>query len=237
MRNLSVILVAAGSSSRMGFDKLFAPLNGHPVLWYSIRAFAFLDEVSELIVVTRAERVAEVERLLRDAAPNKPSRVVLGGSERHLSVWEGLKAVLPERAQYVAIHDGARPLITSNAIVGCLALATECGAACCAVPIPDTVKRADASGMVSESVDRTGLWAMQTPQIFAVDLIRAAYEEILGKNEVVTDEVSAVQGIGSRVALYLNPDWNFKITFPMDITRAEQLMSVGHAGVQQEVLR
>jgi 2-C-methyl-D-erythritol 4-phosphate cytidylyltransferase len=201
MANLSAIVVAAGSSSRMGFDKLFARMGGKPVLWHSLRAFASFEEVAELIVVTRAERVAEVEQLLANASPEKNWRVVVGGADRHLSVWEGLKAIASEGCEYVAIHDGARPLITKEAIAGCLELAKKHGAACCAVPIPDTVKRADSSGMVSADVDRTGLWAMQTPQIFSLEIIRKAYAQIIETNEFVTDEVSAVQKRGIPVAV------------------------------------
>jgi 2-C-methyl-D-erythritol 4-phosphate cytidylyltransferase len=98
------------------------------------------------------------------------------------------------------------------------------GAACCASPIPDTVKRATADGVVSESVDRAGLWAMQTPQIFSRKLILRAYSEVLERNETVSDEVSAVQRAGGAVRLYGNADWNFKITFPGDVERAEQVL-------------
>lgn len=223
---LSVIIVAAGSSRRMGFDKLFTQLNGHPVLWHSIRAFASLEAVDEVIVVTQSERVSQVEGLLREATAHKRVQVALGGAERHLSVWEGLKAVSPKPGRFVAIHDGARPLITAEAINGCLELAGKEGAACCAAPIPDTVKRADAGGTVVESVDRTGLWAMQTPQIFSLELIRSAYVKLMEEKGMPTDEVSAVEGIGAKVALLQNADWNFKITFPKDIDMAAQVLSL-----------
>lgn len=223
---LSAIIVAAGSSRRMGFDKLFAQLNERPVLWHSLRVFAALPEVAEVIVVTHAERLVETELLLQEVVAPKRFRVVCGGAERHLSVWEGLKAVSGEGCSYVAIHDGARPLVTGSAITGCLELARKGGAACCAAPIPDTVKRADADGIVSESVDRAGLWAMQTPQIFSLALIRSAYVRLMERSEMVTDEVSAVQAVGVPVTLFRNEDWNLKITFPRDLEMAAHVLSL-----------
>lgn len=210
----------------MGFDKLFAQINGRPVLWHSIRAFASLEAVDEVIVVTQSERASQVEGLLREATDHKRVQVVEGGAERHLSVWEGLKAVSSKSGRFVAIHDGARPLITAAAINGCLEIAGKEGAACCAAPIPDTVKRANDQGVVVESVDRTGLWAMQTPQIFSLELIHLAYVKLMEERKMPTDEVSAVEGIGAKVALVQNADWNFKITFPKDIEMAAQVLSL-----------
>ena len=100
------------------------------------------------------------------------------------------------------------------------------GAACCASPIPDTVKRACSEQMVQESVERTGLWAMQTPQVFSAGLILQAYASVMAKRELVTDEVSAVQKLGKKIALYKNEDWNFKITFPHDIALAEHVLTL-----------
>ncbi|MEY2600600.1 MAG: 2-C-methyl-D-erythritol 4-phosphate cytidylyltransferase [Verrucomicrobiota bacterium] len=221
---LSAIVVAAGSSSRMGFDKLFARLDGQPVLWHSLAAFGSCAEVAEVVVVAREEHFAELGRMAAKTLGGKPFRCVRGGAERHLSVWEGLGALRSEEAAYVAIHDGARPLITPQAILGCLGIAQRVGASCCASRVPDTVKRAGADGVVFESVDRTGLWAMQTPQIFEKGLIRSAYEEVLRRGEVVTDEISAVQEMGVRAELFENPDWNFKITFPADLEKAAQVL-------------
>lgn len=223
---LSAIIVAAGSSRRMGFDKIFAPLNGKPVLYYSLAAFQECPEVDEILVVTRNELMAEVEQLAKNEGISKFRLAVAGGAERHLSVWNGLKATESRRAQYVAIHDAARPLVTPKIIADCLALAREHGAACCASPIPDTVKRASYELMVTDSVDRQGLWAMQTPQIFSATLIVQAYASLIAHNELVTDEVSAVQKLGKRVALLPNDDYNFKLTLARDIPLAEQVLDI-----------
>jgi 2-C-methyl-D-erythritol 4-phosphate cytidylyltransferase len=105
-------------------------------------------------------------------------------------------------------------------------MAEQHGAACCASPIPDTVKRASIEQMVQESVERTGLWAMQTPQVFSSALILEAYAQLMSKHEMVTDEVSAVQKLGKKIALLKNEDWNFKITFPHDLELAEHVLAL-----------
>jgi 2-C-methyl-D-erythritol 4-phosphate cytidylyltransferase len=129
----------------------------------------------------------------------------------------------------VAIHDGARPLTTPAVIRQCLRLAETGGAACVASPIPDTVKRATTDGVVTESIDRSGLWAMQTPQIFSTPIILQAYAALIGAGELVTDEVSAVQRLGVNIALLRNDEWNFKITIPRDLELAEHVLaSRGH---------
>ena len=223
---VSAIIVAAGSSRRMGFDKLFAPLAGKPVLWHSLKAFSDTKEVDEILIVTREERMDEVEKLVGSQRFKKVSKVISGGSERHISVWNGLQAVDSKDSEFIAIHDGARPLVTPKLIQSCLKLAESHGAACCASQIPDTVKRASVEQMVTESVERKGLWAMQTPQIFSSGLILQAYAALMAKHEMVTDEVSAVQKLGKKIALFKNDDWNMKITFPHDLELAEHVLDM-----------
>jgi 2-C-methyl-D-erythritol 4-phosphate cytidylyltransferase len=223
---VSALIVAAGSSRRMGFDKLFAPLAGKPVLWHSIKAFSDAPEIHEIIVVTKEDHVADVQALVTKGKFAKVSKVLPGGDERHESVWIGLQQIESKGSEFVAIHDGARPLVTPELIARCIARAREVGAAGVASPIPDTVKRATPEEMVTESVDRSGLWAMQTPQIFASGLIMQAYAAIMAKHEMVTDEISAVQKLGKRIALLRNDDWNFKITFPQDFELAEHVLAL-----------
>ena len=210
----------------MGFDKLFAPLSGKPVLWHSLKAFSDCEEVDEILIVTKEDGMDEVEALVAAEKLKKVSKVIGGGEARHISVWNGLQAVNSRGSEYVAIHDGARPLTTPHLIKACLDLAKSHGAACCASQIPDTVKRASVEHMVTESVERTGLWAMQTPQIFSSGLILQAYAALMAKHEMVTDEVSAVQKLGKKIALLKNDDWNFKITFPHDLELAEHVLEL-----------
>ena len=223
---VSAIIVAAGSSRRMGFDKLFAPLAGKPVVWHSLKAFHDCRAVDEIIVVAKEERLDEFKQLVKKEELLKTKKIIAGGAERHLSVWNGLQAVGSKRSEFVAIHDGARPLTTPELIGACLEMAAEHGAACCASPIPDTVKRASIEQMVEESVDRSGLWAVQTPQVFSSGLILQAYASLMAKHEMVTDEVSAVQKLGKKIALLKNEDWNFKITYPHDLELAEQVLAL-----------
>ena len=210
----------------MGFDKLFAKLAGKPVLWHSLRAFSDCAEVDEILIVTKEDGMDEVEALVAAEKMKKVTKVISGGEARHISVWNGLQAVNSRGSEYVAIHDGARPLTTPQLIKACLELAETHGAACCASQIPDTVKRASIEHMVTESVERTGLWAMQTPQIFSSGLILQAYAALMAKHEMVTDEVSAVQKLGKKIALLKNDDWNFKITFPHDLELAEHVLEL-----------
>jgi len=213
----------------MGFDKLFAPLHGRHVVEYSIAAFEKCTVVDEIIVVTRRDRMEVLKTIADDSGFQKVTKILEGGAERHLSVWHGLQNV-KAGADFVAIHDGARPLTTPKMINECLAIARKEGAACCASPVPDTVKRATSDGIVSESVSRDGLWAMQTPQIFSTPLIVQAYAQVIARHEPVTDEVSAVQHLGRKIALYPNNDWNFKITYPQDLELAEQVLRAREKG-------
>jgi 2-C-methyl-D-erythritol 4-phosphate cytidylyltransferase len=208
----------------MGFDKLFASLGGKPVIAHSVAAFERTAEVGEIVLVTRTEQRERLRELIETEGWRKVRPLVEGGAERHLSVWRGLQGVDADAA-YVAIHDGARPLTTPGMIQDCLALARQTGAACVASPIPDTVKRASDEGVVVESVERAGLWAMQTPQIFSTPVILQAYSAIIAAGELVTDEVSAVQRMGVNIALLRNDDWNFKITVPRDLKLAEHVLA------------
>lgn len=221
---VSAVIVAAGSSRRMGFDKLYAPLAGKPVLYWSLAAFNACSEIDEIIVVTREDKIEDVERLVKSGGLNKVGKIVPGGAERHLSVWTGLKVITGDHSEFVGVHDGARPLVTPELISGCLALAQKESASVCATPIPDTVKRA-ADSVITESVDRQNLWAMQTPQFFSTPLILQAYAALMTRNEVVTDEVSAVQRLGKRVTLFQTEEHNFKITYPRDLELAEQIFA------------
>jgi 2-C-methyl-D-erythritol 4-phosphate cytidylyltransferase len=215
---LSAIIVAAGASERMGFDKLFAPLNGKPVIAHTIDAFERTNCVDEIILVGRSDSLAELRKLL--GTQTKVRQVVAGGVERQDSVRIGLDHLDPN-ADFVAVHDAARPLITPEKITRVFEVCRAHGAATLAEPISDTLKRADADLVVTESVDRDQLFAMQTPQIFSRELLVAAYEAVAAKNIFVTDEVSAVEQFGRKVVLVPNQDFNFKITYPRDFPLAE----------------
>jgi 2-C-methyl-D-erythritol 4-phosphate cytidylyltransferase len=217
---LTAIIVAAGSSRRMGSDKLFVAIADKPVIAHAIGAFEKANSVSAIIVVAREDRHRDLEKVVRDQNWKKVGSIVTGGEHRQDSVRAGLSH-LDESAQYVAVHDAARPLITSEQIERVFRQCRVHGAAALAASITDTVKRSDKNLYVTESVDRHQLFAMQTPQIFARELLIEAYETVTAKNILVTDEVSAVEYLGRKVVLVPNDDFNFKITYPRDLPLAE----------------
>lgn len=220
---LTAIIVAGGSSQRMGFDKTFAPLAGVPAIAHPLLAFERCDEVDEIIVVGRADRLDEIRKIATDHSVGKISHVLGGGAARQDSVRAGL-AELSSESRFVAVHDAARALITPGQISAIFSVAKIHGAAAAARPIADTLKRGDKNRLVSGSVDRQGIYAMETPQIFARDLLLAAYEKVRASGITVTDEVSAVELLGNKVVLVAIDGWNFKITYPHDLQLAELIL-------------
>ena len=211
------VIVAAGSSRRAGFDKLAAHLDGAPVLRRSVDAFVAAGAAAVVVVCPESRWV---ETGLAAAAFPVPVSRVDGGAERQDSVAAGL-AALPAGTRMVAVHDGARPLITPEGIRACLAAADETGAAACAHPVVDTLKRADAAGFsLPEKVSRDNLWGMETPQIFRLELLQQAYDYVRFHALVVTDEVSAVEAMGVPTRL-VSGGVNLKITLPGDLELAE----------------
>ena len=221
---LSAIIVAAGSSQRMGFDKLLALLGERPVLAHTIDAFERTPSVEETILVARNERVAEFEELVRQHAFKKVRCVIPGGQQRHDSVRAGL-ASLSKDATFVAVHDAARPLVTPEQIQRVFELARLHGGAALAEPITNTIKRADKNCMVTGGIARENLYAMQTPQIFSRDLIENGYAAAAANSVAVTDEVSAIELVGAKVVVLPNEEWNVKITYPRDLLLAQAVLA------------
>ena len=220
---LSAIIVAGGNSQRMGFDKLFAAIAGEPVIAHSIRAFERSTAISEIVVVAREQRHDEIGRIISDAGFKKIRAVLPGGERRQDSVRAGLDRI-DRDAKHVAVHDAARPLITPEQIERAFSQCPVHGAAALAQPVNDTLKRVDADLLVVGSVDRHQLYAMQTPQIFERKVIEDAYRAVYTENISVTDEVSAVERLGRKIALVLNDDFNLKITYPRDLSVADFIL-------------
>ena len=220
---LSAIIVSAGSSQRMGTDKLFALLGDKPVVVHTLQAFEGAACVDEIILVGRDDRLAELRELVDRAGFKKVRHVVSGGVHRQDSVRVGMD-LLASGAGYVAVHDAARPLITAEKIGRVFAECQIHGAAALAEPITDTLKRADEECFVCGGVDRSGLYAMQTPQIFSRDLLVRAYETVAANQLLITDEVSAVEHLGAKVLLVPNDEFNPKITYPRDLLLAESIL-------------
>ncbi|HEY2681155.1 MAG TPA: 2-C-methyl-D-erythritol 4-phosphate cytidylyltransferase [Candidatus Udaeobacter sp.] len=220
---LSAIIVAGGSSQRMGFDKLFATIVGEPVIAHSMRAFEHATSISEIVVVARDRWHDEIRKIASGAGFKKICAIVPGGERRQDSVRSGLDRIDGD-AKYVAVHDAARPLITPEQIERAFAQCRIYGAAALAQPVNDTLKRADADLLVTSSVDRHQMYAMQTPQIFERKLIEDAYDHVYAENASVTDEVSAVERLGHKIALVLNDDFNFKVTYRHDLPVADFIL-------------
>ncbi|MBN8422275.1 MAG: 2-C-methyl-D-erythritol 4-phosphate cytidylyltransferase [Verrucomicrobia bacterium] len=218
----SAIIVAAGSSRRMGFNKLLAPLAGQPVLRRTLAAFQACDAVDEILVVTNDALRPELEAW-RSSGLAKITRIISGGAERHLSVHAGLQALNPA-CEIVAVHDGARPLISVAQITRCIDAARTQAAVACARPMTETLKRCDTTGLIIGSIDRANAWIMETPQVFQRALLVRAYDAVIRDGILVTDEVSAVQHLGEPVHVVENFDLNPKITFPADILLAQRFV-------------
>ena len=196
------------------FDELFAAIAGKNQYAHTIR-LERARSVDGIIVVAREDRHDEIKTIVRDENFKKVKSIIPGGKRRQDSVRAGLDH-LKSVIRYIAVHDAARPLVTPQQIDRVFEQCRIHGAAALAEPINDTLKRADADLLVTEPVDRHQVYAMQTPQIFARQLIEEAYRAVYTKNVSVTDEVSAVERLGRKVALVLNDDFNFKITYPRD---------------------
>jgi 2-C-methyl-D-erythritol 4-phosphate cytidylyltransferase len=215
----AAIIVAAGTSQRMGFDKLAASLRGIPVLARSIHAFSDAPSVDEIYVVCSEARFRE----LVTESFSKPIIRVDGGSSRQESVQQGLRALSPEITM-VAVHDGARPLVRVGDIEQCIERARQYGASSLARKVTETLKRADAEGFARSSVDRALLWFMETPQCFRLNVLKRAYQHVRERNLQVTDEVSAVDAIGISTFLVESSGSNLKITIPVDLEFASFLI-------------
>ena len=188
----SAVVPAAGSSTRMeGQDKLLLPLEEQPVLLHTLRALELCPYLAEIIVVTREDLIVPIGQLCRDAGLSKVRKVIVGGATRTHSVLAGL-GELSSGAELVAIHDGARPLVSQEVLETVIFRAAECGAAAPAVPVKDTIKRAR-DGLVEATLERSELFAVQTPQVFQVDLIKAALVKALEDGAALTDDCGAVR--------------------------------------------
>ncbi len=218
---LSAIIVAAGSSKRVGFDKLFSKIGDRSVLEHALAAFEAAESVSEIIVVCRDPKL--VQDVINRADFRKVHAVVHGGERRQNSVQFGLNAV-DQTSEFVAVHDAARPLITPHEIERVFSVARKHAAAVLGAPITDTIKFADANQVVSGSIDRQNVFAMQTPQIFRRESLLDAYKRVSRNSLTVTDEVSAIEHAGGSIVIVPAQDHNLKITYASDLLLAEFIL-------------
>ncbi|MBQ7817895.1 MAG: 2-C-methyl-D-erythritol 4-phosphate cytidylyltransferase [Oscillospiraceae bacterium] len=221
LKTCGAVIVAAGTASRMGgIDKVMAPLRGEPMVVHSVRAFQQCDAIKEIIVVTRTDLIVPIMDLCHEF--DKVQAVIVGGLSRPESVAIGLNA-LSDKVKLAAVHDGARPLITFEVIDRTVRAANSYGAAAPGVPVKDTVKTV-VGGIVKETPDRSLLKAIQTPQVFDIDLLRAALSKAVEEKAQITDDCSAVERLGMSVRIVEGDERNIKVTTPLDLKLAELIM-------------
>lgn len=220
---VTAVIPAAGSSARMGGEnKLLLEIDDIPVLARTVMAFEACALIDEIVLVCREQDMVEYQNLVNDFDFEKVSRIVRGGQTRTESVCAGVRAA--ERAEYVAIHDGARPLVSDEIICQAVEAAFEKRAAAPVVPIKDSVKKLEGGRIVAD-VPRAGIVAVQTPQCFERELILEALERALAENLPLTDDCSAAELLGVSCAATEGSYTNLKITTPEDIAIAEALLA------------
>lgn len=217
--SVGAIIVAAGTSKRAGFDKVFAALEGRPVLAHSLETLARAPSVDRIVLVLAHFNLHLGEQLARSRDWGRPVTVCLGGQRRQDSVAAGLAAL--GATTWVLVHDAARPLVTVGMVERGLEAARETGAAIAAVPAVDTIKVVDAGRRVVATPDRASLWAVQTPQVFRYDLLADAYRAGGGE---VTDDATLLERRGHVVKVYEGEPDNIKITLPGDLELAAFLL-------------
>lgn len=229
----SALILAAGRGSRvkdLAVDKILAPLAGRPAIAYSVKAFQKSGCIESILILYRDESQREALQAALEQAAIPTARIswIAGGSERQHSVLAGLRS-LPADTELVFIHDAARPLITPDTIRLLAAKAATTGAAAPARRVVDTIKQASPTTSAPQefflrTIDRTRLWAIETPQVFAFPLILAAYEKITAGNHTITDDTAAIEASGHPVALIENPTPNPKLTTSSDFAYLDYLL-------------
>ena len=220
-------ILAAGSSSRAGVDKVTAELGGSPVLLWSLAAAAASGVFAEIVVVAPPDRVPAIAALVGSRA-----KVIAGGSSRTASSWAALEALRAHAI--IAIHDAARPFATPSLFTTVVAVATEYGSAVPGLAVAETVRRADLAGRAVEEVDRTGLWTAQTPQAFQRPLLERARVAAAGKS--FTDDAAAVIALNEDVRLVPGERRNFKLTSTEDVAYARELADKGLVAIAAQPL-
>ena len=219
----SAVVVAAGSGTRMGADKLMMQLGGCTVIERTLAALDRSGCIDEIVVVTQSEKIPAIAALARERGIKKLKCVTEGGANRTASAWAGVQEC-SERAELIAIHDAARPLVTEEIIELAVTAAAERGAAAPAIHVKDTVRQAR-GGRVLRTLERDELYLMQTPQVFQAELLKAALQSAVNAEVTLTDDCSAVERLGKEVYLTAGDPENIKITRPLDLRLAEAILA------------
>ena len=219
----SAVIAAAGDSKRMnGRDKLFIEILGRPVIAHTLAVFQSCRLIDEIIIVSREDHIVSIGDICSRFNITKATKVILGGSTRLLSVLNGVYAVSKD-AGLIAIHDGARPCVDAGTIERAIEAGAKSHASAPAVPVSSTIKKVE-RGYIVETVPRDKLFEIQTPQVFAADLIKAALTNAYSKSIDVTDDCEAVELIGAPVRVIDGSHSNIKLTTNEDIIIAEAIL-------------
>ena len=221
----SAIIVAAGRGTRMGpsIDKLFLEVSGAPVVAHTWERFDDSESIDEIVLVIREGMKTAFEELAATLELRKPYRFAIGGKERQDSVWNGLQAIAPA-SELVAIQDAARPCTPVGLIEATLDAARETGAAVAAQRVSDTIKQSDDGHIIARHLERSHLWAVQTPQAFRTEILRKALSAVREKGLLVTDDTAACEFIGQPVRLVESAKPNPKVTVPADLHYIDLLL-------------
>lgn len=221
----AAIILAGGSGTRMGTDttKQMLTLAGKPLIVHSLMAFEASDYIDEIILVGKAGELDRYPAMIQEYGITKVTQIVEGGATRQESVLKGFE-VVPDKADHIAIHDGARPLITPAQIKAVVLAAYDYKAAAAAAPAKDSVKVANISGMIDYTVDRKTVWLMQTPQVFYGNLFRASIYTAAKDKFEGTDDTQVAEHAGFSTKLVNTGYENIKITTPVDLIIAEAIL-------------
>ncbi len=221
----AAIIPAAGSGTRLGSKtpKVFLKAAGKPLLVYPLLELERIKEISEVVLVVPLAQVRRSERIVRQYNLKKVRKIIAGGNTRSRSVLNGLNAIELD-ADFVIIHDGARPLVSRKIIRDCLKAAVRTGAAVSAVPCVNTIKSCASGLKVAATLDRSGLWEAHTPQVFRAELLRRAYEKAALSKTEFFDDSQLVEKTGGKVRLVPGSRGNFKVTSIQDLVRVRELL-------------
>ena len=223
--SVCAVVPAGGTGTRMGgtVPKQFLELDGKPILYYTLKTLQDCGIISELILVVPEK---EYDNACTDwlGKPEIVTKVVVGGEKRQDSVYNGFCELSPQ-TEIVLVHDGVRPFLSHQMIQESVDAAREYGAAITAIPVNDTIKRVDDSGLVSQTVDREGLWRVQTPQVFRYELLQEAFKKANSEKFYGTDEGTLIEHLGKPVKVVEGSEQNIKITRPEDLRLSEIFIS------------
>ena len=220
----AAVIVAAGESTRMGSDKIFMDLCGQPVIAHTIQAFENSPLISEIVIVTRSCSIERLAELCSKMQFSKVSKIVSGGKTRTESALAGVSEV-GRSAELIAIHDGARPLVTEDVIIRTVLAAADYHSAVPVIPSTDTLKILDDEKYIIGEADRKIIYRVQTPQVFDADLIKGALTTAVKRNAVITDDCSAMEILGIKTCTVTGDEDNIKLTTPNDLLNASEIIN------------